>query len=92
VLFSCEVDSRKDERRQIETISGNAADAISRDPAVRRLVHGLNGEELPFELQEATIDTVVVGSDAEVQELKMELVTPRVQLQARDTTTDEELL
>lgn len=83
VLFSCEVDARKDHQRTIETISGREADAISKDPAVRTLVRGLNGEDIPSELEDETVDSVVVGSSTQEEEeilIEIEPQTPRVVL------------
>ena len=62
VLFSCEVDSRKDNQRKINTISNNEANMITKDPAVRRIMQGLRGEPVPFVSRQSLEDSIIVGS------------------------------
>jgi hypothetical protein len=80
VLFSCEIDARKEESRSIQTISNLRADTITRDPVVRRMVRGIAGEQLPFNDME---DDSVVASSSDFEDaaaLRLTSGTPRVEL------------
>lgn len=90
VLFSCEVDARKEHVKPIETISDNEADVISKDIAVRTLVQGLNGEDIPSELEDETLDSIVIGRTDEEYEIVIEPQTPRVTLPQETTAKDKE--
>lgn len=81
VLFPCEVDTRKDIKHNIKTLSKQQADNLTKNPVVRRFVEGIKAEEIPFQSETDSEDTQYVReSDDEMYDIKLQEMTPRVQL------------
>lgn len=89
VLFPCEIDTRKDVKHTITTLSQRQADDLTRNPVVRRFVEGLESEDMPFSSTSDEDSSVYLEDiqEDEMTELKLTAMTPRVHLD-----TDKERL
>lgn len=76
IIFSCEADMRRETTLKIKTITERKADDLTKDPVVRRLVNGIEGEEMVFD--DDFEDYHVMSTSSIETDIELKQITPRV--------------